>query len=381
MTKNSPVKATDVHISIVGHATGDELRRYLSSTEAASGFGNRFLWVAVRRSKCLPDGGGAIDMAPITKRFSEAVSFARAIEMMPRDDEARELWHGVYSQLSGDCPGLAGSLLARAEAQTMRLACLYALLDGSYQVKGCHLDAALALWDFCERSTRFIFGNSTGDPVADEMLEALRHRPGGMTRTEIRDLFGRNKSAERIARASKRASHCVLGEGSTVEDRGEARGVVAIGQASYDKDDINDQRGLLSFLSFLSYTPWTYFCVENLRPRSPLQSHRARDQRQVRHKRRMMYMLNPKGLTMTETISSRLLLKPKEAADALRISERTLWQLTKDKEIPCVQIGGRIRQVVRYDPRNLQAWIDMKKQMSVSGSFTDQPACPVGKRP
>jgi excisionase family DNA binding protein len=90
---------------------------------------------------------------------------------------------------------------------------------------------------------------------------------------------------------------------------------------------------------------------------------------------------DPKGLTMTETISSQLLLKPKEAAEALRISERTLWQLTKDKEIPCVKVGGRIRQVVRYDPRDLQAWIDKKKQGSVSGAFVDQSACPVGKRP
>jgi excisionase family DNA binding protein len=59
----------------------------------------------------------------------------------------------------------------------------------------------------------------------------------------------------------------------------------------------------------------------------------------------------------------RLLLKPKEAAAALGISERTLWQLTKDGGIPSVLIGGgKDRQVVRYDPRDLQAWIDSKKQ-------------------
>ena len=57
MTKNSPAKATDPHISIIGHITTEELKRCLSTTESANGFGNRFLWVAVKRSKLLPEGG------------------------------------------------------------------------------------------------------------------------------------------------------------------------------------------------------------------------------------------------------------------------------------------------------------------------------------
>jgi hypothetical protein len=56
MTKNSEARATGAHISIIGHITKDELRRLLTETESANGFGNRFLWLAVRRSKCLPEG-------------------------------------------------------------------------------------------------------------------------------------------------------------------------------------------------------------------------------------------------------------------------------------------------------------------------------------
>ena len=57
LNKNSPARATGAHISILGHVTKAELLRYLTSTEAANGFANRFLWVCVRRSKCLPEGG------------------------------------------------------------------------------------------------------------------------------------------------------------------------------------------------------------------------------------------------------------------------------------------------------------------------------------
>ena len=52
-----------------------------------------------------------------------------------------------------------------------------------------------------------------------------------------------------------------------------------------------------------------------------------------------------------------LLLKPLEAARSLSLSPRTLWDLTKRGEIPCI----RIRRLVRYDPHDLTAWISKKK--------------------
>ena len=79
LTKNSPAKATGAHGSIVGHITRDELRRYLDSTEAGNGFANRFLWVCVRRSKVLPEGGrlGEVNFAPFIQRLNDAVTFAK----------------------------------------------------------------------------------------------------------------------------------------------------------------------------------------------------------------------------------------------------------------------------------------------------------------
>ena len=84
----------------------------------------------------------------------------------------------------------------------MRLAMIYALLDQSEVIQGEHLLAALSLWDYCESSVRFIFGNALGDPVADEIRYALgQNGSRGMTRTQIRDLLGRHKTAEQIDRA------------------------------------------------------------------------------------------------------------------------------------------------------------------------------------
>lgn len=231
MTRNSPSKATGAHISIIGHITSDELRRYLSSTEAASGFGNRFMWVSVRRSKMLPDGGGVVNMFDFGRRISDAASYAKEVREMPRDEEARELWHEVYPKLSRDIPGLVGAMLGRAEANTMRLACLYALLDGSCQVEAAHLTSAIALWEYCERSTRFIFGLSTGDDLADEILAALKKAKEGMTRAEIYDYFARHHKKDRISRALLVLEQAELAEKTEIKTAGRPKEVWAHRQA------------------------------------------------------------------------------------------------------------------------------------------------------
>jgi len=201
LTKHSPAKARGAHISIIGHITEDELRRYLDTTEVASGFANRFLWVSVKRSKFLPDGGDLQpgDLEPCVKRLAQAVEFAKRIDRLRRDDEAREVWHAAYPTLSEEQPGLFGAIVSRAEAQVTRLSCLYALQDLSPVVKAVHLKAALALWRYCEDSVGYIFGDKLGDPTADSILQAIREKPG-MTRTDINNLFARNKSADEIGR-------------------------------------------------------------------------------------------------------------------------------------------------------------------------------------
>lgn len=203
LTKNSPAQATGAHVSIIGHVTKAETLRYLDVTEMANGFGNRFLWVCVRRSKCLPEGGHLReeDLAALVDRLCEAIHFASQAGEIAWDDNARRLWEEVYPALSEGKPGLLGAILARAEAQVRRLAMVYALLDCSPVVRECHLRAGLALWRYCEQSAQFIFGESTGDPVADRILRALRDAPDGLTRTEIRDVFDRNEKASTIQKA------------------------------------------------------------------------------------------------------------------------------------------------------------------------------------
>lgn len=52
------------------------------------------------------------------------------------------------------------------------------------------------------------------------------------------------------------------------------------------------------------------------------------------------------------------LLTAKATAKLLGISSRTLWSLTNRREIPHLRIG----KILRYDPRDIQTWIEKRKR-------------------
>ena len=100
---------------------------------------------------------------------------------------------------------MLGALTARSEAQAVRLALVFALLDRCGEISTDHLRAALALWEYADASALYIWGDALGDPVADEIMRALRQAgTAGRTRTELRDLFGRHRTAVDISRALPR---------------------------------------------------------------------------------------------------------------------------------------------------------------------------------
>jgi hypothetical protein len=251
--KNNPLKATGAHIAVIGHITIEELQRTLTTTEAANGFGNRFLWLCVKRSKRLPDGGElhTVDFNPLLTRLREAVQQAKKIQLMRRDDAAKVAWHAVYPALSEDRPGLVGALLARAEAQVLRLSMLYALLDGTAIIKAEHLYAALAVWEYVEASAAYIFGDTLGDPIADTLIAALQDcSPQGLTRQQIiEETFNRNRRADEIDRVLRllESRHLItLGKLPPEGGRGRPKEIV-----KYRSDEVNEvnevnQAGYLS---------------------------------------------------------------------------------------------------------------------------------------
>ena len=204
LTKNSPARARGAHISCVGHITAPELRKLLNETEMANGFANRYLFTSVQRSKLLPFGGhlSGDQTAALGSKIKEAIRRAKEIGLVTMTNATRAAWAAAYETLSEARPGLLGALTARADAQTVRLALIYALWDGTNEIAPSHLAAAMAVTEYCRASVEYIFGHKLGDPMADAILAALVDAGSrGLSRNEINSLFSGNRGASQIEAA------------------------------------------------------------------------------------------------------------------------------------------------------------------------------------
>ncbi|HEX2043279.1 MAG TPA: hypothetical protein VHF24_11650, partial [Acidimicrobiales bacterium] len=221
--------ASTHHLGVVGHITLEELRARLTDVETYSGFANRFLWVSARRSKRLPAGGNVPGEIAVMygERLGETIRAARRVTRVHRTDAAEHRWAELYDLMADDEPaGLLGAVVGRDAPQCLRLSLLYALIDGSPVIDEEHVEAAWALWSYCRASAEFIFGDATGDDVADRLLAELRRvAPEGLDGTQQRDLFARHLSAARLERARERLHQAGLAETVTIPTGGRPRAV------------------------------------------------------------------------------------------------------------------------------------------------------------
>jgi hypothetical protein len=240
------MRATGHHITVIGHITPGELRvRYAESTDVVGGTANRLLPFLVRRSKRLPDGGGAPGgvVEDAGKRLAGLRDHTSVAVRYQRDDAAEQWWCGeLYAELTPeDVPeGFIARMVARAAPQVMRTALIYCLLDGAPAITTEHLAAAMALWRYSLASVQAIFG-STGDPDLEKLAEAAKTAElGGLTSTQIRDLFGRHKCGGEIKELTDRL--LATGDYDMVTEETGGRPVTLLIYRQSDRSDQSDER-------------------------------------------------------------------------------------------------------------------------------------------
>lgn len=202
LTKTSAEVATGAHISLIAHITAEELIKDFSAIEQANGFGNRIIWIWSERSQLLPHGGDLSDAAldSVAESIRIAATFAEQAGRVEMELEADQAWVALYDELSEGEVGMYGALLSRSEAQVIRLALIYALLECCQDIKLRHIEAAVAVWEYCERSVLFIWQNAPGNSLASKILTFLKEG-GPKTRSELSAFLGRNTKKVRIDEA------------------------------------------------------------------------------------------------------------------------------------------------------------------------------------
>lgn len=177
--KGNDLKASNAFVSIISHITPAELRVVLAKgAETANGFANRFLWVAVRKTKELPLGGNISVLQRFIEPLRRAIAKSQTITAMQWSPEAQQLWVSVYPSLNA----CAVKVAERGKTQALRLAIAYALCDGSDTITVRYLRAALALWRYGEETALTYFD---GDNLAIRLRAVIRQRPG-IKRSELR---------------------------------------------------------------------------------------------------------------------------------------------------------------------------------------------------
>jgi hypothetical protein len=202
LTSKDPKQANGAHIAMAMHITPGELLDRFNHIEMANGFGNRFLWFAVKSDKIIPCPEPIPD-----KVYQELTTTIRKLsncplERVPRADASMGRWkEEYYPSLRDDLPGLAGSLMARGSAIVLRMALLYYLLDTPTQARAGgiqleHLNAAMAIWDYCTKSVDMVFGKKTtsGSMLGDKILLLLADGP--LTKAEINEHLSTKHRAE-----------------------------------------------------------------------------------------------------------------------------------------------------------------------------------------
>src|SRR6185437_4134260 len=104
-------------------------------------------------------------------------------------------------------------------AQTLRLSIVYALLDGSAEIREPHLNAALAVWQHAEASARRIFGDVLGLPLADRVLALLRDK-GALSTEQIHRALAGHAKADALAAALETLQEKGLVQRRRIETKG-----------------------------------------------------------------------------------------------------------------------------------------------------------------
>jgi S-ribosylhomocysteine lyase LuxS involved in autoinducer biosynthesis len=187
----SPLAATGAHIVVIGHVTPGEFRIRLKEAQLVGGTMNRFLPIASRRTKLLPDGGNIPEatLEECGELLADSLDSgkAQAQRRITRTDTADRLWHARYAHLRKARPdGPVASALARAVPQVLRLSLAYALTDGCRVIDEQHLTAALALWSYAEATAEWMFGAEVDTGEVDGLVTYIASGGhAGRTRTDI----------------------------------------------------------------------------------------------------------------------------------------------------------------------------------------------------
>lgn len=207
-TAKDDIRVRKTHISFVGHVQPKNWAAISGSKDASGGTYNRFLPVAVERSKTLPVFG-SLDPSDVireqARKLRRIAAFAREVDVVTVPDEVAEVFESIHRPA---CEGLINGnealaqMSERAMDYLVRLAALYALADSRDQISVADFDASLALVRYSVETVVAVLPEAGGDRLTSKIAAAVQAQ-GELTKSELWDVVGRNVKVRDIANALK----------------------------------------------------------------------------------------------------------------------------------------------------------------------------------
>jgi hypothetical protein len=180
--------AENPFVSIFGNTTPRALKVYLGILQQENGFGNRFLWPMVRKTRVesFPEDVGWYQHQNVLKHFGEVLEWARKLkEQAPPEgilmgwanDGVRDLWDSFCKSYDK----ISNVLLARRKPIVLRLASNFAVFEKSLKVGVKHLEAGMEHWRYNVDSIDHNFGDDIciTNPKTKAMFWLLQKAPIG----------------------------------------------------------------------------------------------------------------------------------------------------------------------------------------------------------
>lgn len=201
--------ASASHVSIIGHITPKEFRVRLAEADMAGGTFNRFLPIYVERSKRLPLPPGLDNdvVAQLGAQLREAIGRAKRVGRIVLDQQATDFWcTELYEEFTeADDDDAAWTEFARRSAPyCLRIAGLYAALQGRSTITTADLGAAGALTRYSVASAKYVLDRQMRDPRIDRLRRAIDQAGReGLSKSEVARLFSGNLKKDVLAELIK----------------------------------------------------------------------------------------------------------------------------------------------------------------------------------
>ena len=212
-------KATNPHISFIGQITPEPFREIVSRGHGRSnGFFNRFLTVCATKERSRPHGADLPNVSDLVELIRRRLAdlgdpLTATPKEIPWHTSTRDAWAAFVAAVEGDHPFLngLGGMSARLLPNTVRVAMLLAVIDGSDFIMPQHLRAAKAFCLQCIDSSRTFFTKNGGPKtqsvrLGDRILAGIGDEP--VTITQIHDVLHKKGYNAETLRAALAALVC-----------------------------------------------------------------------------------------------------------------------------------------------------------------------------